>query len=122
MAHVIVDGEKVCLKLSVLEILGAFHGSPQVNLTEVESIEIEPNPWVRELLKGVRAPGTGIPFVVMLGTMRYLQGKDFVAIYRRKPAAVITLRSGEFKRWIFEIKDMQEIEDLRNAVKLASSD
>ena len=114
MAHLIVDGEKVRLNLSILEILGAFHSSP-----EIESIEIEPNPWVRELLKGVRAPGTGIPFVVMLGTMRYLQGKDFVAIYRRKPAAVITLRSGKFKRWIFEIKDMGEIDALKKAINAA---
>jgi hypothetical protein len=119
MAHVVIAGEKVRLELSLLEILGAFHGSPEVNLSEVESIEIEENPWVREVLKGVRAPGTGIPFVVMLGTMRYLQGKDFVAIYRRKPAAIITLKSGKFKRWIFEIKDMSEIDALKRAINVA---
>ena len=119
MAHVVIAGEKVRLELSLLEILGAFHGSPEVNLSEVESIEIEETPWVREVLKGVRAPGTGIPFVVMLGTMRYRAGKDFVAIYRRKPAAVITLRSGEFKRWIFEIKDMSEIDALKRAINVA---
>ncbi len=119
MAHLVVDGEKVRLELSLLEILGAFHKSPEVDLTEVESIEIEENPWVREVLKGVRAPGTGIPFVVMLGTMRYLKGKDFLAIYRRKPAAIITLKSGEFKRWIFEIKDMAEIESLMKDIDAA---
>jgi hypothetical protein len=119
MAHVVIAGEKVRLELSLLEILGAFHGSPEVNLSEVESIEIEETPWVREVLKGVRAPGTGIPFVVMLGTMRYRAGKDFVAIYRRKPAAVINLRSGEFKRWIFEIKDMSEIDALKRAINVA---
>jgi hypothetical protein len=119
MAHVVITGEKVRLELSLLEILGAFHKSPEVDLTEVESIEIEETPWVREVLKGVRAPGTGIPFVVMLGTMRYRAGKDFVAIYRRKPAAVINLRSGEFKRWIFEIKDMGEIDALKKAIDAA---
>jgi hypothetical protein len=119
MAHLVVDGEKVRLELSLLEILGAFHNSPEVELTEVESIEIEETPWVREVLKGVRAPGTGIPFVVMLGTMRYRAGKDFVAIYRRKPAAVINLRSGGFKRWIFEIKDMAEIDALKKAINAA---
>lgn len=119
MAHVVIAGEKVRLELSLLEILGAFHGSPEVNLSEVESIEIEETPWVREVLKGVRAPGTGIPFVVMLGTMRYRAGKDFVAIYRRKPAAVINLRRGEFKRWIFEIKDMSEIDALKRAINVA---
>ena len=119
MAHLVVNGEKVRLELSLLEILGAFHKPPEVDLSEIESIEIEESPWVREVLKGVRAPGTGIPFVVMLGTMRYLQGKDFVAIYRRKPAAVINLRSGKFKRWIFEIKDMDEIAALKKAINAA---
>jgi hypothetical protein len=99
--------------------LGAFHGSPEVDLSEVESIEIEETPWVREVLKGVRAPGTGIPFLIMLGTMRYRGGKDFVAIYRRKPAAIINFRSGEFKRWIFEIKDMGEIEALKKSANIA---
>ena len=119
MAHLVISGEKVRLSLSILEILGAFHGSPEVNLSEVESIELLDSPWVRDVLKGVRAPGTGVPFVVMLGTMRYLQGKDFVAIYRRKPAAIVTLKSGEFKRWIFEIKDMAEIDALKKAINAA---
>ena len=70
----------------------------------------------QEVLKGVRAPGTGIPFLVMLGTMRYLKGKDFVAIYRRKPSAIVTLKSGEFKRWIFQIADGAEIEALTKAI------
>jgi hypothetical protein len=119
MAHVVVDGAKVRLHLSLLEVLGAFHGSLEVDLSKVESIEIEETPWVREVLKGVRAPGTGIPFVIMLGTMRYRGGKDFVAIYRRKPAAIINFRSGEFKRWIFEIKDMGEIEALKKSANIA---
>ena len=119
MAHLVVDGEKVRLHLSALEILGAFHRSPESYLSEVESIEIEESPWVREVLKGYRAPGTGIPFIVMLGTMRYSGGRDFVAIYRRKPAAIINFRSGEYKRWIFEIKDMQEIDALKKAIDAA---
>ena len=117
MAHLVVNGDRIRLNFSVLEILGAFHLSPEVALTEVESVEVIENPWVREVLKGVRAPGTGIPFVVMLGTMRYLTGKDLVAIYRRNPAAVVALKSGPFKRWIFEIKDMNEIDALKTALQ-----
>ena len=116
MAHLVIHGTRVRLNLSVLEILGAFHASPEIDISEVESVEIEETPWVREVLKGYRAPGTGIPFVVMLGTMRYSGGKDFVAIYRRKQSAIINFRSGEFKRWIFEIKDMAEIDALKKAI------
>jgi hypothetical protein len=110
MAHLVITGEKLQLTLSIWEILGAFHSSPAVDISQVESIEVVDNPWVREVLKGVRAPGTGIPFVVMLGTMRYAKGKDLVAIYRRRPSAIVTLKSGEFKRWIFQIEDMGEID------------
>ena len=113
MAHLVISGETLQLKLSAWEILGAFHSSPTADLDQVQSIEVEENPWVREVLKGTRAPGTGIPFVVMLGTMRYSKGKDFVAIYRRRPAAVITFTGGEFKRWIFQIEDMGEIDVLK---------
>lgn len=116
MAHVVIKDSRVQLRLSILEILGAFHLSPTVDIDQIESVEVIDNPWVREVLKGVRAPGTGIPFVVMLGTMRYLKGKDFVAIYRRKPSAIVTLKSGEFKRWILQIADVQEIEALEKAI------
>jgi len=116
MAHLVISGDRVRLNFSNLEILGAFHLSPEVALSDVESVEVIDNPWSRDVLKGVRAPGTGIPLVVMLGTMRYLTGKDLVAIYRRKPAAIVNLKSGPFKRWVFEIKDMNEIEALKAAL------
>jgi hypothetical protein len=116
MAHLVIHDEKVRLNLSPLEILGAFHLSPEVALSEVENIEVVENPWTQDVLKGIRAPGTGIPFVIMFGTMRYSKGKDLVVIYRRKSAAIITLKSGEFKRWIFEIKDFAEIEELRKNI------
>lgn len=116
MAHLVIEGEKVTFKLSLLEQLGAFHTSTSVDISQVESVEVIPNPWKGRYLKGVRAPGTGIPYVVMLGTMRYKGGPDLCAIYGRKPNAIVTLKNGPFKRWIFEIKDMSEIEMLRSAL------
>ena len=113
MAHLVINEDKLRLNLSPLEILGAFHRSPEVSLSEVSSVEVVQNPWTRDVLKGVRAPGTGIPYVIMLGTMRYPKGKDLVAIYRRRPAAIITFNGGEFKRWIFEIKEMNEVDELQ---------
>ena len=68
------------------------------------------------MLKGIRI-GTGVPFIALLGTMKYLKGKDFCIIYKRRPNAVITYKSGPFKRWIFEIKEMNEISELKKAIK-----
>jgi hypothetical protein len=117
MAHPVISGDRVSMQLSLLETFGAFAKSPSVPLTEVESVEVVADPWSNRVLKGVRAPGTGIPLLVMLGTLRYSGGKDLCAIYKRRPNAVVTLKSGPFKRWIFEIKDMQEIDALQKALQ-----
>jgi hypothetical protein len=116
MAHLEIVGEKARLKLSILEAIGALHSSLEISLDQIESVEIVENPWSTEILKGVRI-GTGVPFVVLLGTMKYRKGKDLCAIYKRRPSAVITLKSGPFKRWIFEIKAMSEIDALKQAIQ-----
>ena len=113
MAHIAISDEKVSLSLSFWERLGAFHGGPITQLSNIESIEVIDNPWSSKYLKGFRAPGTGIPFVIMLGTMRYKGGKDFCAIYKRKPNAIVTLKSGPFKRWIFEVRNPAELVSLQ---------
>jgi hypothetical protein len=111
MAHLLIKDGRVRLNLSWLEAIGGLHSSLEVDLSAIESIEVVPNPWTMEVLKGIRI-GTGFPFLVLLGTMKYRGGKDFCAIYRRTPSAIITLKEGPFKRWIFEIKDMGEIKAL----------
>jgi hypothetical protein len=115
MAHLVISGDRVRLSLSILEALGAVHRSPEIALSEIESVEVVANPWARGVLRGVRI-GTGVPLITLLGTMKYLGGKDFCIIYKRRPNAIVNLKSGPFKRWIFEIKDMSEIDVLRKAI------
>jgi hypothetical protein len=115
MAHLVIEGGRVRLELSLLEKLGAIRNSPEIDLGEIESVEVVANPWTNRVLKGFRI-GTGVPYLVLLGTMQYKNGRDFCAIYKRRPNAVITMKSGPFKRWIFEIKDMSEIEALKQAI------
>jgi hypothetical protein len=115
MAHIVIEDGRVRLELSLLEKLGAIRSSPEIALGEVESVEVVANPWTSKVLKGFRI-GTGIPYLVLLGTMQYRKGRDFCAIYKRRPNAVVTLKSGPFKRWIFEIKDMSEIDALEKAI------
>jgi len=115
MAHLLINEGRARLQLSFLEVLGAIRTSPEVALPEIESVEIVPHPWTSQVLKGFRI-GTGFPYFILLGTMKYSKGKDFCAIYKRRPNAVITLKSGPFKRWIFEIKDISEIDALKKAI------
>ncbi|HEY6877035.1 MAG TPA: hypothetical protein VI299_03410 [Polyangiales bacterium] len=96
MAELVIDHDDLVVHLSTLEKFGALHGHVRVSLTAVKQAWVATDPW-REL-RGYRAPGTGIPKVIMLGTTRGSFGKDFCAVYGRKPALVIELAAGEFNR------------------------
>ena len=103
MAKVIESGGVLTLKLSRLEKMGALHGDISVASNELISKTEVPNPWTKEHLRGVRAPGTAIPYVILLGTMRFKGGKDFCAIYKRTPAMIYEFADAPFKRWIVSI-------------------
>lgn len=111
MAILVIEGERLRLKLSLLERLGAFVSPPQARLDQVESVQFRENLWTTETLQGVRAPGTGIPLVVMIGVMRRLKTKDFCVIKRRKPGVIITFSSGPYQRWIYTLQGSRHAEE-----------
>jgi hypothetical protein len=100
MAKVIEQGEQLILRLSFWEKIGGLHKDLIVSKDQLVKKSVFKNPWSKEVLKGVRAPGTGIPYVILLGSMRYKGGKDFTAIYKRKPVTVYEFKNYSFKRWI----------------------
>lgn len=100
MAKVIEKDGVLTLNLSLLEKIGALHGDISVATSELISKTEISNPWKSQFLKGFRAPGTAIPYVVLLGTMRYKGGKDFCAIYKRTPAVIYEFKGSQFTRWI----------------------
>jgi len=100
MAKIIDLGDEIKLSLSIGEKLAALHGDLNASKSDLISRKVVENPWRSGLLKGVRAPGTAIPFYLLLGTMRYKGGKDFTIIYRNKPVELLEFKSGPYKRWI----------------------
>ena len=100
MAKVIESETQLHLKLSVLEKIFALHGDIWVDKRLLTKKVMVESPWRRDVLKGIRAPGTAIPFVVLLGTMRYRGGKDFTAIYNRRAADIYEFKNFAYKRWI----------------------
>jgi hypothetical protein len=100
MAEILDSGNEVVLCLTKREKLAALHGNLIAKKSDLISRKVVENPWRSGLLKGVRSPGTGIPFYLLLGTMRYKDGKDFTIIYRNKPVEVFEFKSGPYKRWI----------------------
>jgi hypothetical protein len=100
MAEILDSGNEVVLCLTKREKIAALHGNLIAKKSDLISRKVVENPWRSGLLKGVRSPGTGIPFYLLLGTMRYKDGKDFTIIYRNKPVEVLEFKGGPYKRWI----------------------
>jgi hypothetical protein len=101
MAKVIEQGDQLILKLSLIEKIFALHFKKlTVNKAKLISKRSYAKPWSTEVLRGVRAPGTGFPYLILLGTMRYRGGKDFTAIYKKRPVNVYHFEDYDFKRWI----------------------
>ncbi len=101
MAKVIEQGDRMILKLSLIEKIFALHFKKlTVSKAKLISKKGYAKPWSAEVLQGVRAPGTGFPYLILLGTMRYKGGKDFTAIYRKRPVTVYEFANYSFKRWI----------------------
>ena len=113
MATVKVVGDELVLELSFWERVGALHSSLRVSKSAVTKIEFIENLWSSEVLRGVRAPGTGIPYKVLLGTMRGRKFRDFTAIKGRGAGVEICLNEGPFERWIFTLRQPKsELEQL----------
>jgi hypothetical protein len=104
MARLKVDGPDLVVGLSWLEKLGALRGNVRVPLTAVRTAVMEPEPW--SALRGIRAPGTGIPGVIALGTRRYPGGRDFAAVFGQRPAVRVDLdRPSPFARLVVSVRD-----------------
>lgn len=100
-------------KLSALETIGAFSFSPTASVENILDVKLVDNPWTTEVLRGIRAPGTGFPYRIMLGTMRHREGKDFCVVYKRRPVIVLELKNEKFKRWVIPAT-AESVNSLRN--------
>ena len=100
-------------QLSALETIGAFSFSPTASVENILDVKIVDNPWTTEVLRGIRAPGTGFPYLIMLGTMRHRKGKDFCVVYKRRPVIVLELKNEKFKRWVIPAT-AESVNSLRN--------
>ncbi len=102
MATIAVTGDEVAVRLSRWAVLGSIHWSGSVTAprSAVVGVEFVDDAWTR--LRGIRAPGTGLPGVIMLGTTRAHGQKDFCAVYGHRPGVVVTFdpARSEFARWV----------------------
>lgn len=103
MAELLVEGDEVVVALGGWEKVGAFHGDVRVPRTAVRDVR-KVDVAIGEV-RGLRAPGTALPGVTALGTWRRRGGKDFVAVYRRRPGVVVELDGARYARLIVTTDD-----------------
>jgi hypothetical protein len=90
MAELATDGDELVLRMHALEKAEGFHGDIRVPLAAVTAVRVVEDAWPE--LRGIRAPGTGVPQVIAVGTRRGGFGKDFAAVHGTGPAVVVDLR------------------------------
>ena len=101
-------GSYVILALSKREKVFGFHSSPQARYDEIVSVRKLKKAWSWQVMRGIRAPGVGLPGIVALGTWRVRRGKNFMVVYRKKQAYSITFSSGDFNQWIISPDNTEE--------------
>jgi hypothetical protein len=113
-----VVGDRITYKLTPIEKLGAFGNSPTANVTNLVTYFREENPWTVKTMRGIRAPGTGFPYVIMLGTLWHRRGRDFCVVYKRRPVLVLEFRNEKFQRWVIPMTEANFA--VVNSIKLES--
>jgi hypothetical protein len=90
MSTIDVTGTALVVRLSRAEKVLALTGDLQVPLDAVLSAEAVED--ALGAVRGIRAPGLGIPGYRMLGTFRGRRTRRFVDVRRRQPAVRVRLR------------------------------
>jgi len=106
LATLAVDGNDLLVRLSALEKIGALRGNIRVPLDSVRTVRVSDSPWSE--LRGIRAPGTGLPGVISLCTRRGAGIHDFAAVYGRRPALVVEMTGASFDRLVVSCADAAE--------------
>jgi hypothetical protein len=118
VADLAVDGNELVLHLHAVEEAEGFHGDVRVPLTAVESVRAVDDAWPE--LRGIRAPGTGLPDVIAVGTRRGGFGKDFAAVHGRGQAVVVDLTGAEYGRLVVTSDDAPTVAlRIQDAVRAA---
>ncbi len=106
------------LNLSGLERLEGLHGDIRVPVSSVRDVRWTDDAWSK--LRGIRAPGTGLPGVVAVGTRRGRAIKDFAAVHEQGPAVAVELEGADFEGLVVIEEDAEsEAADLKRQVGLA---
>lgn len=98
MAELAVHGDELVLSLSEFEKLESLHQDVKVPVPSVLNIEVLDDPL--DAVHGIRT-GTGVPGMLVIGTIRYRGGKAFVVVHHGYPRGVrVRLQGADYDELI----------------------
>ena len=115
VARLLIDQRRVTVRLSALEMLEAFHLNVTVPRTSVIAAREVPDGMAE--LRGMAfgtdwrgvGTGTGLPGVMMVGTIRDGYGLTFAVCHGSGPAVVLDLAGHTYNRIVMTVADPGEI-------------
>lgn len=109
MARLVIADGTVRLALTRVERLEGLRGDITAPATSVTDVRASDDLWSE--LRGIRAPGTGIPRVIAVCTLRGSFGRDFAAVHGRGPGIVVEFDGEPFQRWVVSVDDPGPVVD-----------
>ncbi|HUY67477.1 MAG TPA: hypothetical protein VMV06_11715 [Acidimicrobiales bacterium] len=103
MAELRAEGDHLVLHLTAAEHLEGVHGDIVVPMSSITTMRASEDVWSE--LRGIRAPGTGIPGIIAVGTRRGSFGKDFAVVHGKGSGVVVELSGEEFDRLVVTVAD-----------------
>jgi hypothetical protein len=109
VATVIVQRDDLVVALNPLEKLAALRGDVRVPLSAVRAVLVEPYPWLA--MRGIGAPGTGLPGVIAYGVRRMTRDRnDFAALIAGRSAIRVELDApASFARLLVSVDDAASV-------------
>jgi hypothetical protein len=106
MAHLDIDAASITVVLSELEKVETLHGDVTVPRSAVVGARVVPVAVAE--VHGLRAPGTGLPGVVVAGTFRGKDKRMFAVCHGRGPGLVIELIDAAYDEIVLTLDDPEQ--------------
>jgi hypothetical protein len=103
-----INGDRLRLRVKGLDRLWAMRSRLEVPLSSVRAVRLDPT-VARGLWKGVSAPGTHIPGLIIAGTFYQDDKRIFWDVHDPARSVVIDLVGQRYDRIIVEVRDPETV-------------
>ncbi len=107
MSTVVITNQALSVHLTVGEKIAGLRRDLQVPLSAVTAVEVVPDALAA--VRGLRAPGLGLPRVRKIGTWRTKDGAEFVVASAGQPAVRVHLQGQKLSSLLVGTEDADEL-------------